>query len=357
MIDLRIPYRRIIRSSLFVACFFPTILHAQFWHALPPLAEDKSIYASFSNDEKKIFFLSKDGSGVANIWSMTIADKYNRIIAGPNNPQVQVTKFTDRGPARMLHLLNLPEILYMRLTDNGKDYHIYRLKDDGSGQPQDFTPGGDGITSEMIGASYNGRFVYYTQNLVNRDKVDTYRYDAKQYVTDLVFPNDKDYRVLAWSRDHGKLLVEDPHAGDLMMFDIVSTERTPLVKPANGRFVHALMDPTNHDLIVVEKDGDHNVERETGIGSSAWKDIGKGNITWVDYSPNGKYVVVNEGDKWSVKETASGTELMLPANARPVAIAPQETLLLYVIAQGDGTSKLFLYDIGKKASTELATLK
>ena len=371
----------IFRALLLSSILFPSLGYAQFWHVLPPIAEDKSVptdiwndqmkayiralpmpredrsvNAGFSNDEKKVFYLSPD-SGIANIWSVTIADKYGRIIAGPNNPPMQITKFTDRGIVRMFHLLNLPEILYMRLTNNGKDYHIYRTKDDGTGEPQDLTPGAGGVTSEIIGASYNGRYVYYTENAINHDKVDTYRYDTQQFTTDLIFPNDKDYRVLAWSRDNGRLLVEDPHSGDLLMFDISTTDRTPLVKSVSGPFVHALMDPTNHELIVVEKEGGQNVEREMEIGSNVSNVIATGNITWIDYSPNGKYEIAQNGGTWSMKDVASGAEVLLSVGAHSIAIAPKETMLLYKVAQGNSGSKLFLYDIGKKTSIELATMK
>ncbi|GEM_PF-2420630 len=327
---------------------------AQFWHALPPLSAGETANAGFSNDEKKVFYLTKDGS-IENIWSRVIADKYNRIVAGPTNPPVQVTKFTDRGIARFFHLLNLPEIVYMRLTDNGKDYHVYRIKDDGS-ELQDLTPAPAGVTSEIIGASYNGRYVYYTENLVNRDKVDVYRYDTQQFISELVFPNDRDFKVLAWSRDHGRLLLEDPSSGELLLYDIISTERTPLVKPTTGKFSRAIIDPTNHELLVLEKEGENTVERSTQLSSIAFKDVAKGDFDWVDYSPNGKYVIVEEGKKWFVKEISTGTSIPLPEGAKPIAIAPKETLLLYSLSEA-GSNKLFLYDIVKKASVELAVLK
>lgn len=320
---------------------------AQFWHALPPSA---TINAGFSNDEKQVFFVSKV-NGVANIFRQTVADKYNRIIAGPNNPPVQVTHFTDRGVTRMFHLLNRPEILFTRATANGKDVHLYRIKDDGSAPEDDLTPAPEGVTCEMLGASYNGRYVYYTENKVNRDKTDVYRYDTQQFTSDLVFPNDKDYQVLAWSRDHGRLLIQDPHTGDLTLYDIESTERMPLVKPANGVYQQAIMDPMNHELIVLEKSGTEVSEKTRPISNGEWKEISKGDISWVDYSPNGKYVIVEEGKKWTVKEIASGTTLTLPEGAQPVAIAPKETMLLYM-----NGGKLFLFDIVKKVSYELAAI-
>ena len=362
MINLRIGLhdRNTNSTSKFFLLFFLLLFfssnssRAQFWHTLPSLKDGTGMNVCFSNDEKKVFYLSKEG-GVPNIWCMTVADKYGRIIAVPANPPVQVTKFTDRGVARFLHLLNKDEVLYMRMAENGKDYHIYRLKDDGTGTPQDLTPGAEGVTSEIIGASYNGRYVYYTNNKVNHDKLDTYRYDCNQYVTDLVFPNDKDFRTLAWSRDHGSLLVEEPATGSLMLFNIESTERTPLVKPANGRYQEALMDPSNHELIVLEKNGTETTERSMDIASKTWKDVAKGDFTSIDFSTNGKYQIVEEGKKWSVKEAATGTTVSLPDGAQPLSIAPKETMLVYGLPQADA-EELYLYDISKKSSVKLTTI-
>jgi len=305
--------------------------------------------AGFSQDEKQVFYTSKV-NGVENIFRIPVADKYNRIIVGPNNPSVQVTHFTERGVRRMFHLLNMPQVVYSRTTENGKDVHLYRIKDDGT-EEKDITPAPEGVTSEIVGASYNGRYVYYTQNKVNRDKTDVYRYDTQQFTSDIVFPNDKDYEVLAWSRDHGRLLIQDPHSGELTLYDIVSTERQPLVKPMNGVYQQAIMDPTNHELIVLEKSGEQVAEKARPISTGEWHEISKGDVNWIDYSPNGKYVIVEEGKMWSVKEIAGGTAVALPEGAKPLAIAPKETLLVYSSAD-----KLFLYDIAKKASYELASV-
>ena len=341
-------FKILLPTFLFLhSTFFILNCQAQFWHALPP---SSTVNAGFSNDEKQVFFVSKV-NGVANIFRQTVADKYNRIIAGPNNPPVQVTHFTDRGVLRMFHLLNRPELVFTRTTANGKDVHLYRVKDDGSAPEDDLTAAPEGVTVEMLGASYTGRYVYYTENKVNRDKTDVYRYDTQQFTSDLIFPNDKDYQVLAWSRDHGRLLIQDPHSGDLILYDIESTERMPLVKPANGVYQQAIMDPMNHELIVLEKTGNVVSEKTRPISNGEWKEISKGDISWVDYSPKGKYVIVEEGTKWSVKEIASGATLALPEGAQPIAIAPKETMLVYM-----NGGKLFLYDIAKKTSTELATL-
>ncbi len=304
-----------ISFIIFNVAFLIIPAYAQFWHALPPIGKGDDVAASFSNDEKKIFYLNSEG-GIGNVWSMVIADKYGGIIAGPKNPPVQITKFTDRGIVRFLHLLNKPEIVFMRATENGKDFHIYSMKDDGTEQPQDLTPGGAGVTNIIIGASNNGRYVYYTSNSVHRDKVDVYRYDTQQFTSDLIFPNDKDYQVISWTKDQNKLLVEDSSANTLMYYDIETTERTPF-----------------------QVDSSHKNNQVNLSGTN-------------DYSPNFKYQFGAVMGKWFVMEAATHAELPLPPSARPLAIAPKETLLVYL-----DNAKLYLYDIAKNKSTELTSVR
>ena len=337
----------------------PSISKAQFWHALQPVDSNHTISACFSNDEKKVFYLSKDGS-IANIWGMTVADKYARIIAGPANPPTQITKFTDRGIVRFFHLLNRPEILYMRLADDGKDYHIYKINDDGSGQPEDLTPGGEGVTSEIIGASYNGKFVYYTNNKVTRDKVDVYRYDTQQLMSDLIFPNDKDYIALAWTRDQKKLLIADSSANSLMFYDIESTERMPFKVPSKMKIATATLVPTAtsaNNLFMIDSIG-HEVELSDGEGfpQGAW-DVSKGILYQIDYSANGKFMITHAPGRWDVKGVVSGEILNLPEGYCPLSIAPKETILVYSLPSSGNASKIFLYDIAKNSSTELATVR
>lgn len=352
-----------MQSIFFVAFLTITIFvsaaKAQLWHALPPVsATVGKPDAQFSNDEKKVFYLTGDGK-IENIWSMVVADKYGRIIAGPQNPAVQITKFTDRGVVRFFHLLGSPDVLYMRATENGKDFHIYRIADDGSGAPQDITPGPDGVTNQILGASYSGRYVYYTSNKVNRDKVDVYRYDTQQYTSEDVFPNDKDYVALAWSRDQTKLLMQRPSTGELSLYDMETTERDPIALPNNDPLVEAILDPVSQDIIILQKQpiaDAMNVALERPLNSGEWKPY-KNSGDQIDFSPSGKYEIGIHAGAWSIHERSSGAELPLALHTYPIAFSPKETMLLYSQANAGDSSLLYLYDISKKSSTELATIR
>ncbi len=346
--------------SLFTALlintsFFIVPVAAQFWHVLPPISDSDAISAGFSNDQKKVFFIRRD-VGVANVWSTVIMDKYGGIIAGPKNPLVQVTKFTDRGVVRFFHLLNRPEILFMRSIENGKDFHIYRMKDDGSEPAQDLTPGGDGVTNTIIGSSYDGRYVYYTNNAMHQDKLDVYRYDTHQFTSDLIFPNDKDYEVLAWTRDQNKLLVEDPSDSSLMMYNIETTDRTPLKIPPGASISSLSIDPNDSgcsdgyklDFLTMKVYPGSNGSFDPSSLNNKFRD----GLFYNDYSTDGHFSIFHNHGECSVRNAKSHECLPLPNSCHAVAISTKETLVLYL-----DSSKLFLYDIAKNVSTELATVK
>lgn len=173
---------------------------AQFWAAMPTIGPNSGYDISFSQDEKFVYYLSAE-TGTSNIFRVPIK----------GGPAQQITKFTDAPVVRAMHMLGRGYVVFMKSKSaSDSDYHIYRLLDDGSGEALDITPSGPGVRSTIIGASYNGQFIYYTENKENLAKLDCYRYDNNQNISQLDLPNDKDYQVMAWSRDHSNLLVKDP---------------------------------------------------------------------------------------------------------------------------------------------------
>lgn len=315
---------------------------AQYWSALPPVDTKNVSFAGFSNDEKRVYFISKTG-GVDNIWMVPVK----------GGQPTQITKFTENGIVRAFHLVSNPYLVYERPTSATGDYHVYKLKDDGSGEAQDLTPTGPGMWNDLAGLSYNGRYVYFRSNNPGKDKIDVWRYDAQQYTTEDIFPNDKDYVIRAWSRDHGKLLMETPKSGELTMIDIVSTEHTSLMKP-DAPFKTAMWDPMNRSVFYVDATGTlRATDVATGTTSIAApdKNISTG-VEYFDFSANGNYMIEKNATGWHVFNAATRVPVDLPEGAVPQAIAPRETMLLYTVGP-----KLYLYDLNKKSSTELATIE
>ncbi|HEY3873895.1 MAG TPA: hypothetical protein VGM92_00330 [Candidatus Kapabacteria bacterium] len=317
--------RQIVFVILFVSIDFLSLgARAQYWHAMAPVSGNE-VSAQFSEDGKRVFFLKFD-AGVGNVWSEVILDKYGGVIAGKSAP-VPVTHFSGHGIERFLHLLNKSDIVFMRLA-SGKDYHIYRMKDDGTGDAQDLTPGAAGVTNEIVGASANGWYIYYTNNALHSDKLDLYRYDTRQYTSDIVFPNDNNYRVLAWTKDQARLVVEDTTAHSLMFYDIETTSRTPIALKA-GAF--GLFDPMS---------GNVDVFPGTRKGLA------------IDYSANLKYssTIQGPGGSWNMVDLGTQKEVPLPPESEPLAVSPKENFVLF-----SHSGKLYLYDIVKSSSIEIAS--
>lgn len=363
---------------VFVFLFIALSARAQFWHALPSIRTSPGPIAQFSDDGKKVFYL-KFEDGIGNLWSEIVLDKYGGVIAG-KNPPIQITHFTDRGVARFIHLLNKPQIVFMRLTADGKDYHIYRIQDDGSGE-MDLTPGADGITNEIIGASSNGYYIYYTNNSVHSDKFDVYRYDTREYTSEMAFPNDKNYVALAWTRDQNKLLLEDTTSNQYILYNIETTERTPVNDPSQREGITSAIEPANvegHEIKITNFEENHEALAHPEDHPEGWKNFWKNDLFWIDYSLNGKYrLIQNSSSKFEersdtgafkrlqnnfstfVEETKSREILILSPDTRwdgtvypdPISFSPKETHILYSLK-----GKLYLYDIAKKASTEMAAI-
>jgi hypothetical protein len=339
----------LLRFLLFFGLLVSSNLsYGQFWSTLQPIEGEGPICACFSQDEKNIYFVSKEG-GVANVFKVPVK----------GGAPMQVTKFVDAPVVRAMHIVNRPLVVYMRSATPGTDdYHIYRIADDGSGEPLDVTPSAPGVRNEIIGASYNGRYIYYRSNKINRGKWDTYRYDVQQNLSELIFPNDKDFKVLAWSRDHGKLLIEDPSTGTLYNFDITTTERTKLAEPQKpGEFRQSMFSPSNKEVLVLAKSESAMEARSFDISGGNWKTLKAGDYIGMDFSINGKYTIIHCPDKTLLTETSTGTEITLPQGAKEIMVAPKETQLLYTIEDAGGGKKLFLYDIPKAKSTELALVR
>jgi Tol biopolymer transport system component len=322
-------------------------VRAQFWAALPKVVPNSlNTSISFSQDEKWVYYTGGVSGGKENIFRVSIK----------GGAPIQVTKFTDANVIRAFHCLGRPYVVYMKgKSDADTDYHLYRVNDDGSGDPLDLTPSGPGTQNTLIGESYNGRYMYYTANKESLTKLDCYRYDVQQNVSDLVFPNDKDWKVLAWSRDNAKLLMEDPSTEQVSLFDIVSTDYQKLAMPAAGSHVlEALLTPDNHQLGVLESTGGSVQEKWTDVGTSSWN-TAMTSASHIDFSTNGKFKIAMTVTGETISEAATKQPIGLPANTRDIAVSPKEGLIAFVMSNDGNINilKLELYDVAKKTTTEL----
>ncbi|HYM21088.1 MAG TPA: hypothetical protein VEW28_08815 [Candidatus Kapabacteria bacterium] len=342
---------RILVTVLLLSTVFAN-LHAQFWHVLPPLEEDNSVGTTFSNDDKRIYYLATDSLGKKNIFAIDIKTQ----------TVMQITKFTDAPVVRFFHLPNKPSLVYMKATaDHPTDYHIYRTDNNAKDQPEDLTPTKPGVQNIILGEQYNGRYVYYSTNKRNPSKLDYYRYDAAQNISELVFTNDKAHTLVAWSRDESKVLMLDPSMSKLFLSDVQTTERFPLYTPAAGKkILTAMWTPDNKQLFVLESGGSYAESRAfeltspTSISSNS-KLLDSGAITYINASINGRCFMEMKNDILGVNDYKTESVTILQHITDAVTNA-KETYLLecYTLT---GALKFRIYDLTKKSSFEPIVVK
>jgi hypothetical protein len=297
----------LLPSALLLAiCFLsaPQISNAQYWRALPALSPETSQILSFSQDEKYVIYAATE-NGVSNIYRVSVK--------GGAAPEA-VTSFADGKVLRPISTVGKNWVVFMRPTAGESDYHLFRISQDGKIAAQDVTPTKAGVNNVIVGASYNGRYVYYTSNQTSADKQDVYRYDVWQNISELVFANPKDFRPVSWNKEQTKVTLRDPETSKMSMYDINTTEIT-------------YNTDINDDPIAPER------------------------------SINGRFGILRNNNSVSVIDVQTHEPVTLEATPSVVGIAPKETQIAYTVTQRDGSTKLFIYDVAKKTSTMLAVMK
>ncbi|HET6511451.1 MAG TPA: hypothetical protein VFH43_04620 [Candidatus Kapabacteria bacterium] len=295
-----------LKLSLLAAILFvaPQVSNAQYWRAMPAtVTPETSQILSFSQDEKFVIYTSTE-NGVSNIY---------RVAVKGGAPEA-ITNFTDGTVLRAISTVGKNWVVFMRPTAGNGDHHLFRISQDGKIAPQDVTPTKAGVNNVIVGASYNGRYVYYTSNQTSADKHDVYRYDVWQNISELVFANPKDFKPVSWNKEQTLVALLESSTGKMTSYDINTTE--------------------------VKDHNDANDQPATP-----------------ERSINGKFGIVRANGAVNLINAQDKQAIDLGATASNVGVAPKETLIAYTVQQSDGSSKLFLYDVNKKTSTELAVVK
>jgi len=300
--------KKILLLSFFLVITFHSA-SAQYWSVWQ---KTHNITLGLSSDEKWAFFIQGNEAGIANIYKVELK----------TNVVTPVTNFTERPVLSGIILFGKsPAVVYSRAASaKGDDIHLYRVNVLTTDPPIDFTPKDGSSSKKILGMADNGRYVYYLSDRGAGTKTDTYRYDAAQYITELALANDKDYETLSWSHDQTQLLLKDPKNQTLYRYSIESTDK--------------------------------QVTDSTDI---VFKGYFASNKNKSNLSLNQKYIHVPvHGEK--IFEVATNTQLPFPEGAYDLIIGPKEGSVLYA-NMVDKSNKLYLYDIAKKTSKELTTIK
>ncbi len=298
------------RNSLFFFFTFVFLLcsgsvQAQYWGVWQ---KTHNITLGLSADEKWAFFMQKNDAGVNNIYKVELK----------TNAVTPVTNSTDRPVLGGIVLFGKPAVVFAQAASTkGDDVHLYRINALTNDPPVDFTPKDAPSIKRILGMADNGRYVYFLANHGAGVHIDTYRYDTQQYTNELAFANDKDFETLGWSHDQTQLLLRDPKSGTYYRYSIETTDKQPV--------------ESNDAMVSL-------IKANEGMNPSLSQ----------------KYVHVLTPTEKILD--ASKVPLPLPAGAFDLIIGPKETSVLYANTDGTAT-KLYLYDIGKKTTKELAIIK
>jgi hypothetical protein len=253
-------------------------------------------------------------------------------------------------------------LVYMKASkDQPNDYHIFRIDNNAKNEPEDLTPTKPRVQNIIVGEQFNGRYVYYSTNKRNPAKTDYYRYDAQQNLPELVFTNDKDNKLMAWSRDESKVMMTDGAAQKIFLSDVQTTERFPLYTAAPGNTIAtAMWTPDNKQLFVCESNGSGattkalNFTTPTSISTDA-KFLDSGAITFINASINGRCYMEKKGESFAIQDYQNSTVTILQG-VTDVAANAKETYLVQSYVLDDGL-KFRIYDLNKKSSFEPILVK
>jgi hypothetical protein len=338
------------QKVFFLIIFFLFHSHtasAQYWSVWQ---KTHTITLGLSQDEKWAFFMQKNDAGITNIYKVELK----------TNAVTPVTNFTDRPVLCGIILLGKsPAVVYARAaTAKGDDVHLYRINVLTTDPPVDFTAKDGTSSKQILGLAYNGRYVYYLSDKGAGSHKDTYRYDTQQYITELAFANDKDFETLCWDREQTHLLLRDPKTLNVYNYNIETTDKQKIELPFVGdELKTAFYDPMNVSFYMISKGNQLALGKVTPENGGDVSTVASwGGILAVNLSLSGKYFHTILKDSEKIMDAATNFFVPLPEQSFDLVIAPKETSILYLRVDG-GATKLYLYDIGKKTSKELTTIK
>jgi len=321
-------------------------LHAQYWGVWQ---KTHNITLGLSQDEKWVFFLQKNDAGITNIFKVELK----------TNAVTPVTNFTDRPVLGGIALFGKqPAVVYSRAASaKGDDIHLYRYNILTADPPVDFTPNDATSNKKILGLAYNGRYVYYTSDKGAGTKTDTYRYDCNQYIIELAFANDKDYETMCWSRDQTHLLLKKPSTADIYSYSIETTDKQKLFLPFHPDDLKTVFyDPMNTAYYMISNKNTLT-KGDTALDLMHESVFPSGNgVISANLSLGGKYIHALTADGEKIIEIPSYHTIDMPAGANDLLISPKETSVLYVNMDAV-KQKLYLFDIVKKTTKELTTIK
>ncbi len=328
------------------------IAKAQYWGVQAVSTENTSLNAFFSNDDKRVMYLTTSAAGFSNIYAYDLKSAIS----------LQITNATDASIVKFYQVPNKPLLIYMKATAaNPTDYHLYKIISTPGGTPEDLTPTKEGVTNKMLGASYNGKYVYYSSNKSNLSKTDYYRYDIAQNISELVFANDKNYELLSWTKDQNLVLLKEPTTSKMFLSNVQTTERETFETPPSGmNILSAMWAPNGKQFYLLATVGAEshwyiaNTTSATSISSE--RETHDGVINSLNPSIGGKFIFIKKDAVLHITDGTGNADILSSPDLLDAICNGKETMILLTVKTVDG-KKLQIYDVAKKTTTDVVIVK
>jgi len=222
--------------------------------------------------------------------------------------KTQLTDSTQNPISAVSWFPNDERLLYT--SDGGGDElnHVYVQELDGSAK--DLTPGNP-VKASFIGWSESGDSFFLMTNERDAKTFDIYRYQTDDYSREMIFENDGK-QVDAISRNGRYLALTQNRTSadsDIYLVDMESADKTPtLITEHKGNISHASYEfsPDGESLVyATDEYGEFTQAWQYNIETGEKSELLKADwdVSYVTYSPSGRYRVSGINDDGSTKVT------------------------------------------------------
>ncbi len=335
----------------------PTESSQQTRYSAQSFFETTAFFGSSINSTGDKILVTSDETGVFNVFGMPVDGSEKRVM----------TQSTTDSNIGVAWFPSDDRILYTADQGGNELNHLFVMELDGGSE--DLTPG-EGLKASFLEWDRDNGFFYVTTNERDPKFFDLYRYKTDNYSRELAFRNDGGFSIDAISGS-GRWLalgkVRNNADSDIFLVDLTSDKMEP--------------------VLITEHDGDGNYNVQTfgrdsatlvfttdqhGEFTEAWRyDIGskqssvlakdEWDVSYVSYSPDGRYQTVGVNADGSTKVTvtdiSTGEVVELPelpsGDLRQVRFAPDNSKMAFYVNADNSPSNLYVYNMDGKPARQL----
>lgn len=303
----------------------------------------------FSGDGENVVF-SSDRDGVWNVYAIpskggewtpvtqSRTDAYQLIAAFPEDSRL---------------------ILSRRVMAGGATQIVVHEPD---GNQHALTPG-DGVNAYFFRFSGDRRSFYVATNERDRQQMDVYRYDTRDYRRTLIYRNESEKNPVLVSRDGTYLLMEQylsPSNDELFLVDLATKTLSHISRHEGvARYRGMDFDKSGESVYFSSNEGGEYMRlRRYDLRRKEYADVAAedGDIVAAYFSDSGRYrtMVVRSRSNWrvTIRDEWATRELALPQDSNggllAVRLSPDERQLVFLRNEDRQPNDLYVWELGEE---------